>query len=172
MPVCLGNEDVAPAQIQGVALVFDTDGFRESAVLGEDAAERWKAMLTGMTAELTVSAGRFQVKNGAFRFPGDSIIRFGQEYDYRALVVIGGFGANSVDVAVYMKAGFDYADEALSGENSYILHFEPDALPPVEENGFWSITAFHVIPVLTFNNLIEIGKSSSRIIINHTGLYL
>ena len=120
----------------GPGLSFDP------AVLGEDAAERWKAMLTGMTAELTESAGRFQVKNGAFRFLGDPISRFGQEYDYRALVAIGGFGANPVDVAVYMKAGFDDAGDALSGENSYILHFEPDALPPVEENGFWSITAY------------------------------
>ena len=120
----------------GPGLSFDP------AVLGTDALERWKTMLTGMTAELTESAGRFQVKNGSFRFLGDPISRFGQEYDYRALVAIGGFGANPVDVAVYMKSGFDDAGEALSGENSYILHFEPDALPPVEEYGFWSITAY------------------------------
>ena len=120
----------------GPGLTFDP------AVLGENAAERWKAMLTGLVAELTESAGRFQVKNGAFRFLGDPISRFGQEYDYRALVAIGGFGANPVDVAVYMKAGYDDAGEPLSAENSYILHFEPDALPPVEENGFWSITAY------------------------------
>jgi len=120
----------------GPGLSFDP------AVLGEDAAERWKAMLTGMTAELTESAGRFQVKNGVFRFLGNPISRFGQEYDYRALVAIGGFGANPVDVAVYMKAGFDDAGDTLSGANSYILHIEPDALPPVEENGFWSITAY------------------------------
>ena len=120
----------------GPGLSFDP------AILGADAAERWKAMLTGMTAELTESAGRFQVQNGAFRFLGDPISRFGQEYDYRALVAIGGFGANPVDVAVYMKAGYDDTGEALSGENSYILHFEPGALPPVEANGFWSITAY------------------------------
>lgn len=120
----------------GPGLTFDP------AVLGADAADRWKAMLTGLTAELTESSSHFLVNNGAFRFMGDPISRFGQEYDYRALVAIGGFGANPVDVAVYMKAGYDDAGGALSGENAYILHFEPDALPPVEENGFWSITAY------------------------------
>jgi len=120
----------------GPGLTFDPS------VLGTDAAERWVAMLTNLSAELTQSAGKFLVNNGAFRFMGEPISRFGQEYDYRALVAIGGFGANPADVAVYMKAGFDDAGETLSGENSYILHFEPDALPPVEENGFWSITAY------------------------------
>ncbi len=120
----------------GAGLTFD------ASILGEDAAERWKTMLTGLTAELTVSSDKFLVNNGAFRFMGEPISRFGQEYDYRALVAIGGFGANPVDAAIYMKCGFDDAGEALSAENTYILHFEKDALPPVKENGFWSITAY------------------------------
>lgn len=120
----------------GPGLTFDP------AILGGDAAERWTAMLKNLTAELTQSAGKFLVDNGAFRFMGEPISRFGQEYDYRALVAIGGFGANPADVAVYMKAGLDDAGNVLNGENAYILHFEPDALPPVEENGFWSITAY------------------------------
>ena len=120
----------------GPGLTFDPT------ILGEDAGERWKAMLSGLAAELTKSSDQFLVNNGAFRFMGGPISRFGQQYDYRALVAIGGFGANPVDVAVYMKAGADDAGEALNAENSYVLHFEPDALPPVEENGFWSITAY------------------------------
>ena len=120
----------------GPGLTFDP------AILGGDAAERWTAMLKNLTAELTQSSGKFLVDNGAFRFMGEPISRFGQEYDYRALVAIGGFGANPADVAVYMKAGLDDAGNVLNGENAYILHFEPDALPPVEENGFWSITAY------------------------------
>lgn len=120
----------------GPGLVFDPS------VMGADAGERWRAMLTGLTAELTESSSRFLVNNGSFRFMGEPISRFGQEYDYRALVAIGGFGANPVDVAVYMKSGSDDAGGALNGKNNYILHFEPNALPPVEENGFWSITAY------------------------------
>lgn len=120
----------------GPGLTFD------ASILGPDAGERWKAMLTGMTAELTEQSAGFLVRNGAFQFMGEPISRFGQEYDYRALVAIGGFGANPVDVAVYMKAGYDDSGEALNGANRYVLHFEPDALPPVEANGFWSITVY------------------------------
>ena len=128
-------EDVSAIGV-GPGLTFDP------AILGENAEERWTAMLTNLASELTQSAGKFLVNNGAFRFMGEPISRFGQEYDYRALVAIGGFGANPVDVAVYMKAGLDDAGDALNGEYSYILHFDPGELPPVEENGFWSITAY------------------------------
>lgn len=120
----------------GPGLTFDP------AILGSDAGERWKAMLNNLTEELTESSAKFLVDNGSFRFMGDPISRFGQEYDYRALVAIGGFGANPVDVAVYMKAGTDDTGEVLNAEHNYILHFEADALPPVEEHGFWSITAY------------------------------
>ncbi len=120
----------------GPGLTFDPS------ILGDDAAERWKTMLSGLTNELTVSSARFLVNNGSFRFMGEPISRFGQEYDYRALVAIGGFGANPVDAAIYMKSGFDDAGEALNAKNAYVLHFEKDALPPVKENGFWSITAY------------------------------
>lgn len=114
----------------------------DASILGADAVENWKAMLGGLTQSLVAATGQFMVRNGAFRFYGEPISRFGQEYDYRALVAIAGFGANPVDVAMYLKADLDDAGEALNGENNYILHFEPDALPPVKENGFWSITAY------------------------------
>lgn len=154
----------------GAGLTFDPS------ILGEDAAERWKAMLSGLTAELTESSDQFMVNNGSFRFMGEPISRFGQEYDYRALVAIGGFGANPVDVAVYMKTGFDDAHEALNAENKYILHFEPDALPPHEENGFWSITAYGDDDFLIDNPLDRYSISDrSEFILNPDGsldLYL
>lgn len=114
----------------------------DPAVLGADGAEKWKAMLGGLTKKLIGCTEQFMVKNGAFKFYGDPISRFGAEYNYRCLVAIAGFGANPVDVAVYMKAGFDDAGEPLDGKNNYVLHFAPDALPPVGEKGFWSVTAY------------------------------
>ena len=154
----------------GPGLTFDPS------ILGEDAVERWKAMLSGLTAELAESSDQFLVNNGSFRFMGEPISRFGQEYDYRALVAIGGFGANPVDVAVYMKTGFDDAHEALNAENEYILHFEPDALPPHEENGFWSITAYGDDDFLIDNPLDRYSISDrSEFVLNPDGsldLYL
>ena len=120
----------------GPGLVFDP------AVLGEAAGERWQAMIAALPAELTASSASFLINNGAFRFMGGPISRFGREYDYRTLVAIGGFGANPADAAVYMRAGNDDEGSELNGRYSYTLHFEPGALPPVMENGFWSITAY------------------------------
>ena len=118
----------------GPGLTFDPS------VLGEHAGEEWKKMLKGLSDYLLEKADQFLIDNGVFRFMGNPISRFGQEYDYRALVAIGGFGANPVDVAVYMRANTDDAKDQLSGAHSYLLHF--DALPPVREHGFWSITAY------------------------------
>ncbi|MBR4501337.1 MAG: DUF1254 domain-containing protein [Clostridia bacterium] len=120
----------------GPGLVFDP------AILGDGVGERWQAMIAALPAELTVSSASFLIDNGAFRFMGGPISRFGKEYDYRALVAIGGFGANPADAAVYMRAGSDDEGDELNGRYSYTLHFEPGALPPVTENGFWSVTAY------------------------------
>ena len=120
----------------GPGLSFDVS------VLGENAGERWREMLGGLASSLTEASRQFIIQNGAFNFMGEPISRFGKEYDYRGLVALSGFGANPVDVAVYMKAGFDDAGEALNGKNNYVLHFEPGSLPPVMENGFWSVTAY------------------------------
>jgi hypothetical protein len=45
-------------------------------------------------------------------------------------------------VAIYPKAYEDSDGETLSGSNAYIIHFDKDALPPTQANGFWSITAY------------------------------
>ena len=120
----------------GPGLTFD------ASILGENAADQWKAMLSSLLDELTASAGHFMLHNGSFRFWGDPISRFGTEYDYRCLVAIAGFGANPVDVAVYMRGAYDNKGNALTAEKKYLLHFDANGLPPVKEKGFWSVTAY------------------------------
>lgn len=114
----------------------------DATILGPDAEERWKAMLGNLVPSLIKSSQRFMVRNGVFSSLGDPISRFGQEYDYRGMVALKGFGANPVEVAVYMQAEVDETGEALNGENSYVMRFEPGELPPVKEGGFWSVTAY------------------------------
>ena len=65
---------------------------------------------------------------------------FGKAYDYRAAVALVGLGANTNEIAIYPRADYDSNNEVLNGANSYTLHFS--SLPPVEEGGFWSITAY------------------------------
>ena len=47
------------------------------------------------------------------------------------MIAISAFGANPVDIAIYPRADTDNARDNLTGKNSYVLHFEKDALSPV-----------------------------------------
>ena len=94
-------------------------------------------------SELRESARKYMIQNGVFQNYGEPIARFGTAYDYRAIIAIAAFGANPVDVAIYPRAETDDEGNTLTGKNSYVLHFEKDALPPVKEKGFWSITAYN-----------------------------
>lgn len=118
----------------GAGLTFDAD------VLGEDASDKWASMINGLTDMLSERITQFVKKMGIWSFSGEPIAEFGTEYDYRALVALGGLGANPVSIAIYPKAAFDSDKHALNGNNSYTLHF--DEAPPVNEFGFWSITAY------------------------------
>lgn len=68
---------------------------------------KWKQMVGGLAKELAAKTAGFIVQNKSFRFLGAPIGRFRTEYEYRCLVAIGGFGANPVDAAVYMKSETD-----------------------------------------------------------------
>ena len=102
----------------------------------------WSEMKESLMPKLIKKTLGFMVRNGSFKFYGDPISRFGTEYEYRCLVAIAGFGANTVETAVYLKAEEDASGEKLNAMNKYLLHFTSDGLPPVDEHGFWSVTAY------------------------------
>ncbi len=83
---------------------------------------------------------RFSNRLGQWSYFGAPIGDFGTEYAYRALVAIAGLGANTVEVALYPRTEKDADGNALTGEKSYMLHFE--SYPQVLDGGFWSITAY------------------------------
>ena len=125
------------------------------AVLGENASENWISMLSGMTAMLTASTQGFLVQNGIWSCYGSPIGEYGTEYNYRALVALGGLGANPLSVAMYLKTTTDSEGNRLSGDHTYVLHFDADQLPPVEEYGFWSITAYNSENNLLIDNVLD-----------------
>lgn len=65
---------------------------------------------------------------------------YGTKYLLRAAIAKLGLGANLPADAVYMSADQDVSGAALTGTNSYVIHFAPGQTPP--EQGFWSITAY------------------------------
>jgi len=120
----------------GPGLAFDPS------VLGEDAQQRWNEMLEGLEENWMRQSGEFTKQMGAWTFLGEPIAEFGTEYAFRALVALGGLGANPVSVAIYPKSETTDNGDTLDGANNYIIHFGQDMIPPVEEYGFWSVTAY------------------------------
>ena len=66
--------------------------------------------------------------------------RYGTDYLQRALVAGIGLGANLPQDTLYAISGTDGAGNPYTGNFRYVIHFEPDQLPPV--NAFWSLTLY------------------------------
>ena len=126
-------EKIAAVNI-GPGMEFDTS------VLTGDVAENWKTMLTEIQLKLIKEDQKFSKKLGQWDYFGEPIGDFNTEYAYRALVALAGLGANTVEVALYPKIEQDADGNPLTGEKSYLLHFE--SYPQVLEGGFWSVTAY------------------------------
>lgn len=126
-------EEIAAINV-GPGLTFDMS------ILGDDIATRWTQTLQKLNVSLATDTAAFAQQIGQWLFYGAPIGDFGTEYAYRTGVAITGFGANTVDVAIYPKTLVDEAGETLTGEKTYILHF--DTLPPMLEGGFWSVTVY------------------------------
>ncbi len=133
----------------GPGLTFDPK------VLGKDAAAQWKAMLGGLRTKLVEASKPYLVQNGIWSCYGAPIAEFGTAYSYRSLIALAGLGANPVSVAVYPKATTDSQGQRLTGEKNYVLRFDADMLPPVQDLGFWSITAYDSANDLLIDNEIN-----------------
>lgn len=66
---------------------------------------------------------------------------YGTDYLHRAGVAWVGLGANVPEDAMYPLTRVDEEGHPLSGEHDYVIHFEPQEIPPV--NAFWSITMYN-----------------------------
>lgn len=80
-----------------------------------------------------------RIVNG-WQMSTDSIGVYGDYYLKRAIVALGGLGANQPEDAVYPFNVSDADGKPVMAENKYVLHFSKDELPPVE--AFWSLTMY------------------------------
>ena len=112
----------------------------DPSILGENAAERWTQMLHQLRNTLAANGASYARQLGQWIYYGAPIGNFGTAYTYRAMVALVGLGANTVEVAIYPKTTVDQTGAMLTGEKTYVLHF--DTLPPTADNGFWSVTAY------------------------------
>lgn len=114
----------------------------DSGILNDDDGSGWAEMQKRFYADIDEGARQFSQKLGQWSYFGGPIGDFGTEYTYRASVAVSGFGANTVEVAIYPKRSVDEDGNEFEGGRDYIMHF--DSLPPVQEGsqGFWSVTAY------------------------------
>ncbi len=98
-----------------------------------------------------------RVENG-WSMNTDTMGVYGSYYLKRAIVAQIGLGANLAEDAVYPLNIADAAGQALDGDNDYVLHFEPNAMPPVK--AFWSITLYDSDGFQVANSLDRFAVSS------------
>ena len=95
---------------------------------------------------------------------------FGTDYHLRLVVAEIGLLANDAREALYIGCFMDENGEPLTGDRAYVLHFDADQLPPVEE--FWSVTMYtHPAGFLTESatNRYAIGSLTPGLTFNDDG---
>lgn len=101
------------------------------------------ALLAGATAGLKSMMSQVNsigdIING-WQVSREGIGVYGNSYLKRAIVAMGGLGANLPRDAIYPLAVADAEGSVMNGRNNYVLHFDKDDLPPVE--AFWSLTMY------------------------------
>jgi hypothetical protein len=77
---------------------------------------------------------------GGWSYPSARLGDFGQDYDYRAGVALGGLAALPPVEAMYMRAKGDLPRALFDGGANWRLHFAADRHLPV--NSFWSLSLY------------------------------
>lgn len=67
---------------------------------------------------------------------------YGTDHTLRAVVTQVGLGALRPEQALYPLALLDRRGGALTGAKRYVVHIPADGLPPVADDGFWSLTMY------------------------------
>ncbi|VVD68362.1 signal peptide protein [Pandoraea pneumonica] len=67
---------------------------------------------------------------------------YGVDYFDRAAGALEGLFVHDREEAEYFSTYESGDAQLLDGKNRYVLHFNKDELPPVADNGFWSITMY------------------------------
>ncbi len=105
---------------------------------GEATREGWGASVED-TFSVMGSLGQIKTREG-WSIAVEDIGSYGVNYAFRAGVALIGLGANLPEDSVYYNAAIDVGGNPLNGDQSYIIHFDADRLPPVK--AFWSVTLY------------------------------
>ena len=98
---------------------------------------------------------------------------FGTNYVDRAIVAEGGLGQQVRSQAVYYRADSAEGGTPLTGAGGgrYVITFGPNDLPPIDPDGFWSITMYNAQHFLVANPIARysIGNRTAGLVKGHGG---
>ncbi len=112
----------------------------DAAALSPDAAATIDRAVADQLAAMPEAVLRNGEEMGTWRVNRRNIGTYGTSYMQRALVTMGGLGANLPEDAIYPFAFVDGEGAPLDGANAYVLHFPAEGLPPAA--AFWSLTMY------------------------------
>jgi len=120
---------------------FDAEGADAAVLAAIDAAP------AAAQRRMTETEPRLSPLVNGWAMPTFGMGVYGTDYMRRAVVARIGLGANLVEDAIYPVLYADASGGRPSGDNDYVLRFEPGALPPAD--AFWSVTMYdgHGFPV-------------------------
>jgi hypothetical protein len=102
------------------------------------------------------------LQNRGWAIPNPSIGDYGTDYLFRAGVAEVGWVANTPEEATYYPGLLGRYLLPLFGFPSRVLHFAPGETPPVDTDGFWSVTVYDGNGNLYKNPANRYSVSSSR----------
>lgn len=112
-----------------------------------DAAQLPPAVQQALAGVPAVALEKIQAKGPTFgravngwQMYTETVGVYGNHHLKRAWCAWMGLGFNQPEDAIYPRCLADVDGAPISGENTYLLHFAPDELPPVE--AFWSVTTY------------------------------
>ncbi|MGF0247035.1 DUF1254 domain-containing protein [Rhodococcus erythropolis] len=124
---------------------------------------------TALRAAVGAAHGWLETYGGAKRpgwTYGTRLGAYGRNHLLRAAIALRGLGALTADEAIYPTSRFDADGNRLTGEETYLLRFRPNELPPLRKDfGFWSITMYDKRNFLVDNPIerYSIGDRTSGI---------
>lgn len=113
---------------------------------------------------------KYDKRNGWNRMPADATLP-GSDYYIRARLAHWGMGANPPKAATYLSGFVDKDGDNLNGKQKYIIHFGKDELPPLKEDGYWSVSVYTLGELYLIPNEAGIYKigSENKLLYNEDG---
>ena len=88
---------------------------------------------------------------------------YGNDYLLSAATVLAFNIAPNVPKEAYVSASTGHGDgNELNGANNYVIHFDPGQTPPINKNGYWTLTMYNENDYLVENQLNRYSINSIR----------